>query len=187
MVKSNEINVLGISGSLREGSYNTAALREAVHLAPAEMHIAIADISEIPLYNEDIYAKGFPAPVERLREQIRAADALLFVTPEYNYSMSGVLKNVIDWVSRPPEQPFSGKPAAVMGASPGRFGTARAQYHLRQSVVFLDVRLLNRPEVMISNAQNAFDQNGRLIDESTREHIRGLLKALHDWTLMLKR
>jgi chromate reductase len=187
MVKSNEINVLGISGSLREGSYNTAALREAVHLAPAEMHIAIADISEIPLYNEDIYAKGFPAPVERLREQIRAADALLFVTPEYNYSMSGVLKNVIDWVSRPPEQPFSGKPAAVMGANPGRFGTARAQYHLRQSVVFLDVRLLNRPEVMISNAQNAFDQNGRLIDESTREHIRGLLKALHDWTLMLKR
>ena len=100
--------------------------------------------------------------------------------------MSGVLKNVIDWVSRPPEQPFSGTPATVMGASPGRFGTARAQYHLRQSVVFLDVRLLNRPEVMISNAQNVFDQYGRLIDEATREHIRSLLKALYDWTLMLK-
>ena len=186
MTNSNEIKVLGISGSLRKGSYNTAALREAVHLAPEGMHITMADIAEIPLYNEDVYVKGFPQPVEHLREQIRAADALLFVTPEYNYSMSGVLKNVIDWVSRPPQQPFAGKPAAVMGASAGRFGTARAQYHLRQSVVFLDVRFLNRPEVMIGNAQNVFDQNGRLIDESTREHIRGLLKALYSWALTLK-
>src|SRR5690606_14643975 len=141
------IHVLGISGSLRQHSYNTAALRAAMALAPAGMRIEAADIATIPLYNEDVRDQGWPAPVERLREQVRAADALLFVTPEYNYSVPGVLKNAIDWVSRPPEQPFAGKPAAVMGASPGRLGTARAQYHLRQSMVFLDVRLLNRPEV----------------------------------------
>lgn len=186
MPKSHEINVLGISGSLRKGSYNTALLREAMHLAPNSMHITIADISEIPVYNEDVYAAGFPPAVEHLREQIRFADALLFVTPEYNYSMPGVLKNMIDWVSRPPEQPFSGKPAAVMGASMGRFGTVRAQHHLRQSVVYLDVKLLNQPEVMIASAQNVFDQSGQLTDESTREYIRKLLEALHNWTLTLR-
>lgn len=187
MTNAYKVNVLGISGSLRRDSYNTAALREAVRLAPDNMHITIADISEIPLYNEDVYAKGFPAAVESLREQIRSADALLFVTPEYNYSMPGVLKNAIDWVSRPPQQPFAGKPAALMGASAGRFGTVRAQYHLRQSVVFLDVRLLNRPEVMIGNAQNVFDRNGELIEEADREQIRKLLRALHDWALLLKK
>ena len=187
MTNTRKINVLGISGSLRKNSYNTAALREAIQLAPDDMLITLADISEIPLYNEDVYARGFPSSVEYFREQIRAADALLFVTPEYNYSMSGVLKNAIDWASRPPEQPFAGKPAALMGASAGRFGTVRAQYHLRQSMVFLDVRLLNRPEVMIANAQNAFDQHGKLIDELIREHVRGLLSALHDWTLALGR
>lgn len=187
MPKSHEINVLGISGSLRKGSYNTALLREAMHLAPNSMHITIADISEIPVYNEDIYATGFPPAVERLREQVRSADALLFVTPEYNYSMPGVLKNMIDWVSRPPEQPFSGKPAAVMGASMGRFGTVRAQNHLRQSVVYLDVKLLNQPEVMIASAQNVFDQSGQLTDESTRGYIRKLLEALHYWTLTLRK
>ncbi|UJP05363.1 MAG: NAD(P)H-dependent oxidoreductase [Nitrosomonas sp.] len=186
MEESHKVNVLGISGSLRQGSYNTAALREAVQLAPDGMHITLADISEIPLYNEDIYAKGFPSAVECLREQIRSADALLFVTPEYNYSIPGVLKNAIDWVSRPPEQPFSGKPAALMGASPGRFGTVRAQYHLRQSMIFLDVKLLNQPEVMIGNAQNVFDQQGKLIDAVSREHIRGLLNALYQWTLLLR-
>lgn len=183
MANAPQIKVLGVSGSLRYGSYNTAALREAMRLAPAGMHIEMADLAEIPLYNEDVYARGFPPAVERLREQIRAADALLLVTPEYNYSMPGVLKNAIDWVSRPPEQPFAGKPAAIMGASPGRFGTARAQYHLRQSMVFLDLRPLNRPEVMIAGAQKLFDTNGNLTDEPTREHIRGLLEALYDWTL----
>lgn len=177
------IKVLGISGSLRSGSYNTAALHEAMRLAPPGMQIELADIAGIPLYNDDVYAQGFPPAVERLREQIRAADGLLLVTPEYNYSVPGVLKNAIDWVSRPPEQPFAGKPAAVMGASAGRFGTARAQYHLRQSMVFLDVHLLNRPEVMIAAAQNLFDPQGNLTDEPTRAHIRGLLEALHAWTL----
>ncbi|SDN88097.1 NADPH-dependent FMN reductase [Pseudomonas jinjuensis] len=183
MNESPRINVLGISGSLRRGSFNTAALREASNLAPAGMRIELADITEIPLYDEDVYAKGFPPAVEHLREQIRAADALLIATPEYNYSVPGVLKNAIDWVSRPPDQPFAGKPVALMGASAGRFGTARAQYHLRQSMVFLDMRPLNRPELMISTAQKVFDDRGRLTDETTREYLRGLLMALQDWTL----
>ena len=183
MANAPRIDVLGISGSLRRGSFNTSVLREAARLAPADMAIELADISEIPLYNEDTYAQGFPPAVERLREQIRAADALLIATPEYNYSVPGVLKNVIDWVSRPPEQPFAGKPVALMGASAGRFGTARAQYHLRQSMVFLDMRPLNRPELMIATAHKLFDEQGNLTDEATREYLRGLLVALHEWTL----
>ncbi len=155
-----ELRVLGISGSLRRQSYNTAALRAAQELAPPGMRIETADISAIPLYNEDVRERGFPPAVEVFREQIRRADALLLVTPEYNYSIPGVLKNAIDWASRPPEQPFAGKPAAVMGASPGFTGTARAQYHLRQAAVFLDLRLLNRPEVMIGNAPGAVRRRG---------------------------
>lgn len=180
------LRVLGISGSLRQASYNSAALRAAQSMAPAGMHIEIADISGIPIFSEDTEKKGFPPAVERFRNQIRAADALLIATPEYNYSMPGVLKNAIDWASRPPEQPFAGKPAAIMGASPGRLGTARAQYHLRQTLVFLDVHPLNKPEVMIASAHQAFNAEGQFQEESTAKLVRSLLQALHDWTLRLK-
>jgi chromate reductase len=174
------VSVLGISGSLRKASYNTAALNAARELAPAGMTITQADISDLPLYNEDIREQsGFPAAAERLRKQIRDADALLFVTPEYNYSVPGVLKNAIDWASRPPEQPFAGKPAAIMGASPGALGTARAQYHLRQMGVFLDLRFLNKPEVMIAGAAERFDGSGHLIHQPTRDFIGKLLQALY--------
>ncbi|MNJ57748.1 NADPH azoreductase [compost metagenome] len=183
MINAPKVKVLGISGSLRKDSFNTAALREAIHLAPDGMEIDLADISQIPIYNEDLYAKGFPPEVELLREQIRAADALLIATPEYNYSVPGVLKNTIDWASRPPDQPFAGKPVAVMGASAGRFGTARAQYHLRQSMVFLDMRPLNQPELMIATAQQVFDEQGNLIDEKTRGYLRSLLEGLLQWIL----
>jgi chromate reductase len=180
------LNVLGICGSLRQASYNAAALRVAQALAPeVGMSITSADIADLPLYNEDLRADGFPAAVERLREQIRAADALLFVTPEYNYSIPGVIKNAIDWASRPPEQPFAGKPAAIMGASPGAIGTARAQYHLRQVLVFLDVHPLNKPEVMIGAAHERFDAQGQLIHEPTREFIAKMLAALAAWTRQL--
>src|ERR1700686_3470048 len=138
------MNILGISGSLRKGSFNTAALRSARDLAPEGVAIETADLTEIPLYNEDVRAQGYPPAVERFREQIRAADALLFATPEYNLSLSGVLKNAIDWASRPPDQPFGGKPAAIMGAGAGMAGTARAQYDLRRSCVFLDMHPLNK-------------------------------------------
>ena len=179
------ISVLGISGSLRRKSYNTAALRAARDLAPPGMQIELADISGIPLYNEDVRERGFPQAVETFRGQIRGADALLFVTPEYNYSIPGVLKNAIDWASRPPEQPFAGKPAAVMGASPGIIGTARAQYHLRQAAVFLDLRMLSRPEVMIGTAAERFDAEVRLVHEQTRDFLKNLLVALREWTLLL--
>lgn len=181
------LKILGLCGSLRQGSYNQAVLRVAQDLAPAAgLTIENADIADFPLYNEDVYAQGFPAPVERLREQIRAVDGLLFVTPEYNYSIPGVLKNAIDWASRPPEQPFADKPAAMMGASPGALGTARAQYHLRQSLVFLNMHVVNAPEVMIASAHERFDAQGRLTHEPTREFIAKLLEALAAWTRRLK-
>jgi chromate reductase, NAD(P)H dehydrogenase (quinone) len=181
------MNVIGISGSLRKGSFNTAALRAAQGLAPEGMTIEVAQIGDLPLYNDDVRAAGFPPPAERLRAQIAAADAVLLVTPEYNYSISGVLKNAIDWASRPPNQPFEAKPVAIMGASPGLFGSARAQYHLRQMLIFLNAMPVNRPEVMIGQAQNKFDADGNLTDEPTREFIRKLLVALRDWTDRLKR
>lgn len=134
------IRVFGISGSLRKGSYNTALLRAAKELAPEGMQIEIYEgLGAIPPYNEDVREQGWPEPVRELRERIAAADALLVVTPEYNYSIPGVLKNAIDWASRPPNPPMAGKPAAIMGASGGNFGTARAQLHLRQIFTFLDV------------------------------------------------
>ena len=181
------VKILGVSGSLRRDSYNTAALRAAKELAPAGVTLETFDIAPIPLYNEDVRAQGFPQAVGDFRARIKAADALLIVTPEYNYSIPGVLKNAIDWASRPPEQPFNGKPIALMGASIGAFGTARAQYHLRQSFVFMNGLVLNQPEVMIGAAGTRFDAQGRLIDEKSRELITALLTGLRDWTLRLRR
>ena len=181
------IHVLAICGSLRAGSHNRGALRTAIELKPPGMMIETADISTIPLYNEDIRAQGFPPAVETLRRQIAAAAALLFVTPEYNYSMPGVLKNAIDWASRPPDQPFAGKPVAMMGASAGIGGTVRAQYDLRRSCVFLDMHPVNKPEVFIGAAQTKFDAEGRFTDEVGRGLIRDLLVALEQWTRQLAR
>jgi len=181
------ISVLGICGSLRAGSYNRALLRTAIELKPPGMTIETADIGAIPPYNEDVRAQGFPPPVETLRQQIRAADALLFVTPEYNYSMPGVLKNAIDWASRPPDQPFAGKPVAIMGAGAGMAGTARAQYDLRRSCVFLDMHPVNRPEVLVGQAQTKFDAEGRFTDEAGRGFVRDLLVALEQWARLIIR
>lgn len=185
MAQSRVVKTLGISGSLRKGSFNTAALRAALELVPEGMTLEIADIAEIPLYNDDVRAAGYPPAVQRLRDRIAAADALLFATPEYNYSMSGVLKNVIDWASRPPDPPVIGKPVAVMGASPGLLGTARAQYHLRQCFVFLNMLPVNKPEVMIGQAATRFDAQGKLTDQTSRDLIAQLLVALRDWTRRL--
>jgi chromate reductase len=181
-----KLNVLGFCGSLRKGSYNRMALAAAIELAPAGMIIESFDISPIQPYNEDVYKQGFPPAVQNFREKIRAADALLIVTPEYNYSVPGVLKNAIDWASRPPDQPFDGKPAAIMGASDGIFGSARAQYHLRQVCVSLNVLPVNRPQVMITQAPKKFDEHGRLTDEATRGLIAKLLVSLESWTRKLQ-
>jgi chromate reductase len=182
MSDAKAISVLGICGSLRKGSFNRAALDTAIELKPAGMDVTIADISQFPLYNEDVRAQGFPAPVETLRRQIKAADALVFACPEYNYSISGVLKNAIDWASRPPDQPFAGKPVAILGAAAGMAGGARAQLSLRHSCVFLDMHPLNKPEVLIFQAQNKFDAEGRLTDDVARGLIRDLMAALLRWT-----
>jgi chromate reductase len=177
---------LGISGSLRKGSFNTALLRAAIELAPPDVTIETADISPFPPYNEDVHQAGMPAPVTAFRAAIKRADALLFVTPEYNYSVPGVLKNAIDWASRPPDQPFAGKPMAVMGASGGPGGTMRAQYHLRQIGVFLDMHPINKPEVFVRGAGQMFDASGKLTDQATRDLVGKLLVALAAWARRLK-
>jgi chromate reductase len=181
MAAEGTINVLGVAGSLRQGSFNRATLRTAQKLAPEGMTIEIFDIAPIPLYNEDVRQQGFPPVVHTFREKIRNADGLLIVTPEYNYSIPGVLKNAIDWASRPPDQPFERKPIGLMGASGGIFGTARSQYHLRQCFVFLDGFVMNRPEVMIPAAQTKFDAEGNLTDQQTRDFISAHLVAFKAW------
>jgi chromate reductase, NAD(P)H dehydrogenase (quinone) len=180
------VRILGIAGSLRSGSYNRATLRTAAELAPPGMTVEIFDLSPIPLYNEDVKQQGFPPPVAELRRKVKEADGLLLVSPEYNYSTSGVMKNTIDWVSRPPDQPFDGKPIAIMGASMGLLGTARAQHHLRQMFVFLNAHIMNRPEVMINQAQNKFDAEGKLIDQPTRDLMATFMNAFRDWTLRMR-
>lgn len=186
------LKILGIAGSLRKGSYNRMALRVAQQLAPEGVEIEIAELDDIPPYNADVEAEGFPPPVRDLKAKIAAADALLIVSPEYNYSIPGVLKNAIDWVSRPPfatpehgKPSLNEKPVAIMGASTGGFGTVRMQHHLRQSLVFTRCLVLVHPEVWISRAQEKFDADGNLLDETVRDQIRGLLVALAAWTRRL--
>ncbi len=181
--QSRPFRILGIAGSLRRTSYNRGLLRAAREDAPDGVDIDECDLLPIPLYNGDVEAQGDPPPVRELKEHIRAADALLIATPEYNYSIPGVLKNAIDWASRPyGDSAWSEKPAAIMGASAGTIGTARAQYHLRQVMVFLNMFPVNQPEVMIGNASERFDADGNLTDEATRERVRRLLQSLVDWT-----
>ena len=183
-----EIKVLGIAGSLREGSYNRALLRAARDLAPEGLEIRIFErLADIPLYNEDVRAHGDPEPVVALKEAIRRADALLWAAPEYNYSIPGVLKNAIDWASRPPkDSPLNGKPVAIMGATSGLWGTVRSQMHLRQVCVFTNMHPLNKPQVLVARAASKFDDDGHLTDETTRRFVRELLVALVEWTLRLR-
>ena len=182
-----QTTILGIAGSLRRGSYNRAALRAAQQLVPDDAKLEIFELDGIPGFNED-EEKNPPAKVIELKGRVRAADAILFVTPEYNYSIPGVLKNAIDWASRPyGDSAWSGKPVAVMGASIGILGTARAQYHLRQSFVFLNMYPINQPEVMIGNAGERFDKEGNLTDEKSKELIRQLLQNLVTWTRKLQK
>jgi chromate reductase, NAD(P)H dehydrogenase (quinone) len=182
---SKPVHILGIAGSLRCGSYNRAALRAATQLVPEDATIDIFELDGIPAFNQD-EEQNPPAKVVELKARIREADAVLIVTPEYNYSVPGVLKNAIDWASRPyGDNAWSGKPAAIMGASVGTIGTARAQYHLRQMFVFLNVFPVNQPEVMIGNAAERFDAEGNLTNEATKDFIHQLLQNLVVWTRQL--
>ena len=169
-----EIKILGIVGSLRKGSYNHFALKAAQELVPDGVALNLIELHGIPPFNQDD-EMTMPETVLEFKRQILAADAILFGAPEYNYSLSGVLKNAIDWASRPyGESAWTGKPAALMGASTGNLGTARAQYHLRQILVAQNMPVISQPEVMISNAAERFDQNGKMTDEPTRQHIKKL-------------
>jgi chromate reductase, NAD(P)H dehydrogenase (quinone) len=179
---SKPVSILGIAGSLRRESYNRAALRAATELLPEGATIETFELDGIPGFNQDD-EQNPPAKVTELKRRIREADAILIVTPEYNYSIPGVLKNAIDWASRPyGDSAWNGKPAAIMGASVGTIGTARAQYHLRQMMVFLNMFPVNQPEVMIGNAQDRFDAEGNLTDDATKDFIRQLLWNLVEWT-----
>jgi chromate reductase, NAD(P)H dehydrogenase (quinone) len=183
-LKNGEVymKILGFVGSLRKGSFNKALLRAAVEVAPEGLEIEVFDLEGIPPYNQDLDLQP-PAKVTEFKTKIRAAEAILIATPEYNYSIPGVLKNAIDWASRPyGDNAFNDKPVAVMGASVGLIATARAQYHLRQSFVFLNMHALNQPEVMVPFADSKFDEAGRLTDDAVRQRIRELLSGLREWT-----
>jgi len=172
------LHILGIVGSLRKDSVNGALLRAAVELAPPDVTIEIAHLSGIPPYNQDDEMNP-PQPVADLKARIRAADGVLFATPEYNYSIPGVLKNAIDWASRPyGDNAWDGKPVAIMGASPSPLGTARCQYQLRQSFLYLNVIAVTRPEVMLGNSTQRFDADLKLTDEKSREMVARLIGAL---------
>jgi chromate reductase len=174
---ADSIKILGIAGSVRKASFNKSALRAAQKLVPEGASLEIFDIDGLPGFNQDD-EKNPPAKVTELKAKVRAAGAILFVTPEYNYSIPGVLKNAIDWASRPyGDSAWTGKPVAVMGASVGVIGTARAQYHLRQVFVFLDMEAVNQPEIMI-NASKSFDDQGNLTDQASKDLIKKLLASL---------
>jgi len=185
-IMNKSITILGFAGSLRKDSYNKALLRAAMELMPKDASLEIFDLEGIPPFNQDL-ENQMPERVKEFKKRIKLADAILIATPEYNYSIPGVLKNAIDWASRPyGDNSFEGKPVALMSASIGMLGGARAQYHLRQSFIFLDMYPLNRPEVMVAFASQKFDKNGKLTDENTKKIIKQMLENLVDWTRRLK-
>ena len=179
-------NILGFAGSLRAGSYNRALLRATLELLQGETNLEIFELNGIPPYNQD-FDSSVPKKVKEFKRKIKAADAILIVTPEYNYSIPGVLKNAIDWASRPyGDNSLDSKPVAIMSASTGMLGGARAQYHLRQTFVFLNMYPVNKPEVMVNFAAQKFDEKGNLLDQKTKDLIKQLLGNLVSWSKKLK-
>ncbi|EDU5313482.1 NAD(P)H-dependent oxidoreductase [Salmonella enterica subsp. enterica] len=186
---SETLNVVTLLGSLRKGSFNGMVARTLPKVAPAGMTVSpLPSIGDIPLYDADIQQEeGFPASVEALAEQIRNADGVVIVTPEYNYSVPGGLKNAIDWLSRLPEQPLAGKPVLIQTSSMGAIGGARCQYHLRQILVFLDAMVMNKPEFMGGVIQNKVDpQTGEVVNQGTLDHLTGQLTAFGEFIQRVK-
>ena len=180
------LRILGIAGSLRAESYNRALLRAAREEVPPGILIDLYDIATVPFYNADVEQRGFPIAVERLRSEVAAADALIFAAPEYNFSVSGALKNALEWLSRPPNPPAFGKPCAILGASVSPLGTARGQFHLRHICVSLNMIPVNVPHVDITNAKTKFDAESRLIDQPSIDLLRELLNELFSLTARLR-
>lgn len=187
MEQSSKLAILGISGSGRTGSYNTALLEAAKRLLPPDVTLEIVDVSKLPLYNQDL-EHNLPEAAKDLKKKIRTADAILIATPEHNYSVTAVLKNAIEWGNRPPgDASWSGKPAAVISASTGLRGGVRAQLHLRQIMIDLNMYPINRPLLLVANAKDKFNQDLKLTDEETIQTLREILSALVEWTRRLHR
>jgi len=180
------LRVLGIAGSLRRGSFNRALIRAALDLAPDGMMIETFDLGPLPLFNADVEEQGDPLSVAEFKQAIRDAEALLIATPEYNYGMPWVLKNALDWASRPPESPLNNKPVAIMGASPGRTGTARSQLQLRQTLQSTRSPTMPGPEVLVAQAHELVNEDGVLTDDKTRQYVAKLLEALAQWAARFK-
>lgn len=177
------IHVLGIAGSLRSHSYNKLLVRAAKEHAPDGMRVSEFDLAGVPFFDADVEKRGDPDPVTALKRAVRDADAVLIATPEYQHGVPGVLKNALDWASRPPSDPPLGrKPVAIMGATTGLFGTARAQADLRKVLAYNDAQVLQRPEVMVPKAKDAFDADGRLVDDTALGFLKQLLRNLLAWT-----
>jgi chromate reductase len=175
------MKIIALSGSLRNNSFNTGLLRAAAEIAreaDPSVIVEIISLDDIPMYNSDLETGGLPASVQRLKDSIAEADAVMIATPEYNHSISGVLKNALDWISRGPVRPLTLKPVAIMGASTGAFGTIRAQGHLRDMLHSLNARTVSRPEILVGGASAKFDANGTLTDETTRGFLQKLVEAL---------
>ena len=176
------LKILGFAGSLRAGSYNRALLRAAQAAAPEGMTIEVFDLISVPLYNADVEAQGDPPGVVAFKAAIAAADGVLMVTPEYNHGVPGVMKNAVDWASRPPrDAPLGGKPVGIIGASPSATGSARGQSQLRQAFEFTNSYCMPQPEVLVFRAHEKFDADGKLTDEPTRQHLRTFLTAFEAW------
>jgi chromate reductase len=180
------IKLLGISGSLRTRSYNSGALSVIGSVLPEDTEFEVARLTRLPFYNADVEQRGFPAEVESFRRKVAAADALIFAVPEYNFSVPGVLKNALEWLSRPPDSPTNGKPCAVFGASVSPLGTARGQFHFRHICVSLNMIPVNTPHVDITNAKTKFDAEGLLIDQASVDLIRQLVGELRNLTIRLR-
>lgn len=186
MTSNTPLKFLGLSGSLRKASYNSGALRAAEALLPEGTAFAIAELRPIPFYDADVEAEAIPAPVAQLRKEVADADALVFAVPEYNYSVTGLLKNALEWLSRPPNPPAYGKPCAVLGATVSPLGTARGQFHFRHICVSLNMTPVNAPHVDIANARDKFDDAGNLVDAASMDQIRQLLHELKRLTAMMR-
>ncbi|WP_077000936.1 NADPH-dependent FMN reductase [Variovorax sp. KK3] len=183
----NPLDIVGICGSLRAASINRMALKLAGEVMPEGMHLDPVDLRDIPIFDGDVLAKGFPASVVALRERIRRADGVLIATPEYNFSIPGMLKNALDWVSRGEDQPFALKPVAILSASPGPLGGARVQYDLRKVMLFMNAQVLAKPEVFIGGAAAKFGVGGECTDETTRKFARDQMASFHKWIQAVKR
>jgi chromate reductase len=182
-----KLTILGISGSGRKGSYNTALLEAAKELLPQDATLEVVDVSKLPLYNQDL-EHDLPEAVKELKKKIRGADAIMIATPEHNYSVTAVLKNAIEWGNRPPrDASWSGKPAAVISASTGLRGGVRAQLHLRQIMIDLNMYPINRPLLLVANAKDKFSEDLRLTDGETLQTLRDVLSGLVEWTRRLQR